>query len=80
MQRRDFITLLGSAAASGRFRRAGATAGDAGDRIHQERVGPVTADLVAALRQGLNEAGYVEGQNIAIEYRWGEGRTTDYRR
>ena len=33
-----------------------------------------SADLVAALRQGLKEAGYVEGQNIAIEYRWAEDR------
>ena len=32
------------------------------------------AHLMAALRKGLNEAGYVEGRNLAIEYRWGEGR------
>ncbi|MGB7949680.1 MAG: ABC transporter substrate-binding protein [Candidatus Binatia bacterium] len=31
-------------------------------------------ERVEALRQGLREIGYVEGQNIAIEYRWGEGR------
>ncbi len=33
-----------------------------------------SADLVAALRLGLKEAGYVEGQNVAIEYRWSDNR------
>ena len=32
------------------------------------------AYLVRAFRQGLNETGYVEGQNLAIEFRWAEGR------
>jgi putative ABC transport system substrate-binding protein len=36
--------------------------------------GPLTAPYVAAVRQGLTDMGYVDGQNAAIEYRWAEGR------
>jgi len=33
-----------------------------------------SADIVAAFRQGLRETGFVEGQNLAIAFRWAEGR------
>jgi ABC-type uncharacterized transport system substrate-binding protein len=76
MRRRELITLLGGAAAAwplaARAQQALPVVGfmDSGSRI-------ANAHLVAALWQGLNETGYVEGQNVAIEYRWAEG---DYNR
>ena len=72
MRRRELLLLLGGTTAVAR------------PLLAQQKAMPVIgilstaspgafAPYVAALRQGLSETGYVEGENVAIEYRWAEG-------
>ena len=70
MRRRELIILLGAAAVARPLAAVGQQKAMVVGYLNPAR--PTRQPFAAAFRQGLSDGGYIEGQNLAIEYRWAE--------
>src|SRR5262245_45406945 len=74
MRRREFITLLGGEAAASPLAARPQPRGMPVIGLLSSRSAATDAHLIAVIRQALNERGFVEGQNVVIDYRWADGQ------